>query len=72
MGASLLAMPDMDMPGMNDSSSVTGLNWLCTIGFAVAALFWLYLYFTKRDRRFGITCQAMMAVGTAIMFSLML
>ncbi|TGD87022.1 DUF5134 domain-containing protein [Mycolicibacterium sp. CH28] len=83
-------MPGMDMSGMDmpaaDSSGgggypayITTLNWVCTIGFALAAVFWLYRYLSVRMNRahgtgqpLGILCQAMMAAGMAIMFGVML
>ncbi len=84
-------MPGMDMSGMDmpaaDASGAAGnpayidtLDWVCTIGFAVAAVFWLYRYLAVRMDRspvrgghpLGILCQAMMAAGMAIMFGVML
>lgn len=70
---------DHSMPGMgaSDISAISappfidGLNWLCTAGFAVATVWWLYLYFTA-SRFFGTACQAMMAAGMSIMFAVML
>ncbi len=81
------SMPGMDMPagGMDISGSgspawVSVLNWFWTIGFALAALCWLYRYFAERQGRaadpthnqFGIAGQTLMAVGMAIMFAVML
>lgn len=59
---------------------VIGLNWFWTIGFAIAAAWWLYWFFARRraestapaNRFLGIACQAMMAAGMAIMFGVML
>ena len=57
---------------------VATLNWLCTIGFAGAAVFWLYRLVTARvqapkgDSSVGILCQLAMAAGMAIMFGVML
>lgn len=81
-------MPGMDMPGMDMGAAtgtagppayITTLNWVCTVGFAVAAVFWLYRYLSVRINRtqdtghpLGILCQAMMAAGMAIMFGVML
>lgn len=56
------------------------LNWLCTIAFCVAAVFWLYRFITDRlqpsDRSLhhsvGILCQLAMAAGMAVMFGVML
>ena len=80
-------MPGMDMGATTMSSNHAGhpgwiaaVNWFWTIGFAVAALWWIYHYFARRqargaqpaDRSLGIACQAMMAAGMAIMFGVML
>jgi len=77
------SMPGTDMPGMDmsDTSSAGGdnpacidaINWLGTIGFAIASLWWLYRYFTLRkaepahpwDRFLGAARQAMMAAAWA-------
>ena len=52
------------------------LNWAFTIGFAVAAVFWLYRFFAGRpgseNRGLGVLCQFAMATGMAIMFGVML
>lgn len=56
------------------------LNWVCAVGFGVAAVFWLYRFITARvqgrDRQpgqaVGILCQFAMAAGMAIMFAVML
>jgi hypothetical protein len=73
-------MPGMDMSGVDmpvaDGSGggyptyIATLNWVCTIGFAVAAVFWLYRYLD--GRALGRLCQSMMAAGMAIMFGIML
>lgn len=78
-------MPGMDMPGMGESSAgspvwITAINWICTLGFGAAAVFWLYRYFAKRrngtaeltQSSFGVLCMSMMAAGMAIMFGVML
>lgn len=79
-------MPGMNMPGTDGSTGdgypawINALNWVCTIGFAVAAAFWIYRYFAVRkrnsteytSRHLGVICQAMMAAGMAIMFGVML
>ena len=85
-------MPGMDMPGMDmagtDASSSGGgypawmgaVNWICTIGFAIAALWWVYRYFALRKaaptepwhRFLGAARQALMAAGMAIMFGVLL
>lgn len=85
-----MTMPGMDMPGMvmpmADSSGggypayITVLNWVCTVGFALAAGYWLVRYLAMRmDREpddaglpLGFLCQSMMAAGMAIMFGVML
>ncbi|MGO8966754.1 DUF5134 domain-containing protein [Mycobacterium sp.] len=81
------SMPGMDMSGMDTSTSGGGypawidpINWLCTIGFAIAALWWLYRYLALRKAEptqpwhcfLGSVRQAMMAAGMAIMFAVML
>lgn len=82
-------MPGMDMPGMGTAETtapsgypawIATLNWVCTIGFAIAAMFWLYRYLVARQTRssgdtvhhLGLLSQAMMATGMAIMFGVML
>lgn len=58
---------------------VDTLNWVCAIGFAAAAVFWLYRYITTRlqstesaGQGLGVLCQVAMATGMAIMFGVML
>ena len=66
--------------GVQSAAWVGALNWMCTIGFTVAAVFWLYRLITARlqsaeDRSHqtvGILCQLAMAAGMAIMFGVML
>jgi hypothetical protein len=66
--------------GAQFAAWVGTLNWMCTIGFTVAAVFWLYRLITERlqsteDRSHstvGILCQLAMAAGMAIMFGVML
>lgn len=76
-------MPGGDMaaaPSDTTPPFVTGLNWVCTVGFAIAAAVWLYVYFVRRRAEpeapatqfFGITGQVLMATGMAIMFGVML
>ena len=56
------------------------LNWLCTIAFGLAAVFFLYRFITARlqssghssHNTVGILCQCAMAAGMAIMFAVML
>lgn len=79
------AQPDTSMSGMDmgnpntpaSSGSTTWLDavdWLGTVGFTVAAVFWTHWYFVKRRQersRFGSLgnlSQAAMAVGMAILF----
>ena len=93
--APMSSMPGMDMrdmaPGMDASSGQPGhagaepanwvglLNWVCTIGFGAAAVFWLYRLVIARQpsrdeshQTVGILCQVAMAVGMAVMFIVML
>lgn len=81
-------MPGMDMSGpdtmvMDHGSGyppyIDALNWVCTIGFAVATVYWLGRYLSLRinrsaraDQSLGALCQSMMAAGMAIMFGVML
>jgi len=76
-------MPGMTMPGdaLPDVSPVApwwidGLNWVCTVGFAFATLYWVARSIgVRRDSlqaRIGVLCQATMAAGMAIMFGVML
>lgn len=78
-------MPGMDMPGAaaksaGDPPLITGVNWLCTVGFALAVAWWLYRYLVSRKaepsqpshRFLGTASQAMMAAGMAITFGAML
>lgn len=79
-----MSMPGMDMSGTTGASSTPGhpewidaLNWLCTVVFAVAAVWWLHRFFVERQadpsrRHVGVACQAMMAAGMAVMFGVML
>lgn len=82
---SMPGMPGMKMPagsaeGMDSAPFITGINWLCVIGFAAAVLWWLYRYFGERKaepsqpshRFLGTIAQAMMAAGMAITFGAML
>jgi hypothetical protein len=81
--------PGMQMPGMDMSVHetaqpgwITTLNWIATVGYASAAVYWLYRYFgqrktnpvldTNRLVQLGPPCQAFMASGMAIMFGTML
>ncbi|ORB12201.1 hypothetical protein BST37_16985 [Mycobacterium noviomagense] len=81
--------PGVQMPGMNMSLSetaqpvwVTTVNWIATVGYATAAVYWLYRYFAQRKTNpalqranladLGLPCQAFMAAGMAVMFGAML
>ena len=54
--------------GSNQYAWVGGWNWVCTIGFALATLYWIYRYFTgggqmpTRATASGF-CQVAMALG---------
>lgn len=78
-------MPGMDMTGMHPDHAgypawIDAVNWFWTVGFAAAALWWIHRYLAERRARpgqsagyaLGVACQAMMAIGTAIMFGVML
>jgi Domain of unknown function (DUF5134) len=80
------SMPDMDMSGMDASAAdggypawIDAIDWFCAIGFAIAALWWLYRYIALRKaaptqpwhRFHGAARQAMMAAGMAIAFAVM-
>nr|WP_221218501.1 MULTISPECIES: DUF5134 domain-containing protein [unclassified Mycolicibacterium] len=82
-------MPGMDMSGPDATVTDHGggypayidtVNWVCTVGFAVATAYWLYRYLAVRmsgapadaGQPLGILCQSMMAAGMAIMFGVML
>ena len=80
-------MPGMDMPASQVASASSAyptyinlLNWVCSVGFVVAAAYWLFRYLAVRmDREpadagvpLGSLCQSMMAAGMAIMFGVML
>lgn len=86
-GSSAAPMPGMDMPGpsgipgtVGEPLLITGLNWLCTVGFALAVVWGLYRCFVERKaepsrpsyRFLGTVAQTMMAAGMAIMFAVML
>lgn len=66
--------------GADSAAWVGTLNWICTLGFAAAAVFWLYRFITARVQpsadqsrsSVGILCQLAMAAGMAIMFGVML
>ncbi|OLO99543.1 hypothetical protein BVU76_25185 [Mycolicibacterium porcinum] len=74
-GGTTMAMEPMSVQPL----WIPALNWLLTIGFAMAALVWLYRYFAARQQnsgtspfsQFGTLCRAMMAAGMAIMFGVM-
>ena len=66
--------------GAGPATWIGVLNWVCTIGFGAATVFWLYRLITARAQRsadashqtIGILCQLAMAAGMAIMFAVML
>lgn len=81
--------PGMEMPGMDISVPqtaepgwITTLNWIATVGFAIAAVYWLYQYFAQRRTNpvlqtghfadSGSLYQSFVASGMAIMFGVML
>lgn len=59
---------------------IDAMNWVCTLGFAAATVYWLYRFVTARvqpshvrdSSSVGILCQLAMAAGMAIMFGVML
>ncbi|MCA2306066.1 DUF5134 domain-containing protein [Mycobacterium intracellulare] len=79
--SAMSSMPGMDMAGtaMPASSGspiwFNAVNWVAAVGFTVAALFWTYWYFVKRQhepsrfRSLGNLSQAGMAIGMSILFS---
>lgn len=71
------AMPDVETSTGWVSAWIAGLNWLCAIGFAVAALWWIYMCCARGRVQpaipvLGTACQAMIAAGMSIMFAVML
>ena len=69
------------MPSSAEPADWIGtLNWLCTIGFAAAAVFWFYRLVTHRVQSSGdesnssaaILSQLAMAAGMAVMFGVMI
>lgn len=64
--------------GADTASWVGVLNWVCAVGFGVAAVFWFYRFVTSRlgqhagGQSLGVLCQFAMAAGMAIMFAVML
>jgi hypothetical protein len=78
-----MQMPDMDLsvPKTAEPGWITTLNWIATVGYACAAMYWLYRYFAQRKTNpgphsaylagLGPPCQAFMASGMAIMFGTM-
>ncbi len=77
------SMPGMDMSDVHTARGpawILAVNWLITIGFALATVVWIYRYFTKRQtdstecayQPTSIVGQAMMAAGMAVMFGVML
>ncbi|MCV7228459.1 DUF5134 domain-containing protein [Mycolicibacterium komossense] len=86
--ASMPGMPGMAMPSATTSGHpaepqwITAVNWMVTVGFAIAAVWWLYRYVVQRRKdstadcgllaHAGTLCQSFMAAGMAIMFGVML
>jgi hypothetical protein len=66
--------------GADGAIWITALNWLCAIGFAVAAAFWMYRLLASRPqaandespRRAAVLGQFAMAAATAVMFAALL
>ena len=64
--------------GADTASWVGVLNWVCAVGFGLAAVFWFYRFVTSRlqqpagGQTLGVLCQFAMAAGMAIMFAVML
>jgi hypothetical protein len=66
---------------VNETAWITTINWIATLGFAIAAMYWLSRFFVERRTspvshdallaRTGLLGQASMAAGTAIMFGAM-
>jgi hypothetical protein len=88
-------MPDMAMPGMKMPQAntvtagptapayptwITVIDWIWTVGFALAAAVWLYFVVAQRYKgenhgTYALVrpaCQAMMAAGMATVFAVML
>jgi len=75
-----MSMPGMDMSSMDMPASTetpawfSAVSWIGAVGFAVAAVFWVYRYVVERRRKvasrrsLGDLGQAMMAAGMAIFF----
>ncbi len=83
--ASMPGMPGMEMPGVDPGAMqgpppfVVGLNWICAVGFTVAAVWWS-IRLAMRWRAdpavsarhlVGLAAQAMMAAGMAVMFAVL-
>ena len=76
-----MSMPGMDMAAMNIPASsgaplwFGAVNWVGTLSFAVAAVFWTRKYFTERQHggaksgSVAILAQTMLAGGMAILFA---
>lgn len=77
-----MSEPRMSWTAAEPSGWISTVNWLTTIGFAVAALYWLYRYFAARRTNpmphtaplssMGLLGQGFMAAGVAVMFAVML
>lgn len=86
-GSPGMHMAEMNMPVSEMSSTASEPGWITTVnsiaavGFAIAALYWLYRYVAERRSNavshraqlvvLGPLCQALMAAGAALMFAVM-
>jgi hypothetical protein len=88
---SSMDMPDTSMPGMSLPPAaaaptataypawITVIDWAWTVGFALAAVVWMYLLIIQRGKNdnrgtgwfVAPVCQAMMAAGMAVTFAVM-
>jgi hypothetical protein len=79
-------MPGMNMPDAPDAGDavanppfVDAVNWLFTVGFALAVVWWLYRGFVQhkaeptqpRHRLLGVGAQVLMAAGMSLVFAAM-
>jgi hypothetical protein len=85
---SMPRMPGMEMAPADQSRHtvepqwITTVNWIVTVVFGLAAVYWLYRYLAQRQKdsaqrtpllaHAGSLCQSLMAAGMAIMFGVML
>ncbi|WP_183155246.1 DUF5134 domain-containing protein [Mycobacterium persicum] len=71
MHAAAAAMPAHQMSSGPETWIVTA-NWLLTVGFVIAAMYWLWRYFGGRRAQLGLLSHASVAAGTALMFTALL